>query len=289
MSQITTLEKQNKNKPITDSKIKIKLHKIIHPVLLKTVGTKIKYKITKENDYEAIAGMPIIFAINHTNSHDAPIAYSAIKKHGYILAGKQPLERIDELFFKLNGSIFVDRKCKEDSTLSKEAAIEYLQKNQNIIIFPEGTWNTSENQLMLNMKWGIIEIAQRGKAQIIPVVLEYDNLNKKCAVKFGKTLVFDQGSDKKEGIETLRDSMATLKWELFEKKGITPREQIDENAFKKEIEESYREYPKLDVEYEKTIVFKKDIDPEDVYAPVKKIGMNRKNAFLYGKNVHGRW
>lgn len=49
-------------------------------------------------------------------------------------------------------------------------------------MFPEGTWNLTENLLMLPMKWGIIDIAKETGAQIIPTALEYDREQKKCFV-----------------------------------------------------------------------------------------------------------
>lgn len=54
--------------------------------------------------------------------------------------------------------IFVDRKDKEDLAASKLAMTAYLRKGRSIIMFPEGTWNLTENQLMLPMKWGVVDI-----------------------------------------------------------------------------------------------------------------------------------
>ena len=207
MSQITTLEKQNKNKPITDSKIKIKIKEFIHPIMLMLSKTKIKYKINKVNKYNSISGKPIIFAINHTNCNDIPIACNAIKEHGYLLIGKQGLEKMDEIFFNLNGVIYVDRKNKDDTTLSKDAMCSYLKKNKNLIVFPEGTWNLTDNLLMLNMKWGIVDIAREADAQIIPVVLDYDDKNMVCSAKFGEPIVVESSDfDRHEFSEKIEKS-----------------------------------------------------------------------------------
>ena len=40
----------------------------------------------------------------------------------------------------------------------------------NMIMFPEGTWNMTDQQLIMNMKWGIIDIAKEANSQIVPIV-----------------------------------------------------------------------------------------------------------------------
>lgn len=289
MAQITSKEKKENNRSIVDSKIKINFKKIIHPIMLGLANTKIKYKVVKENKFIGIANKPIIFAVNHSNSHDIPIACKAIKNHGYLLIGKQPLEFLDELFFKLNGVVFVDRKDKEDTKLSKEVMTSYLKRGVNLIMFPEGTWNMTDQQLMMNMKWGIIDIAKDANAQIIPVILDYDKTKKKCHVKFGDSMLVPKDKDKKEAIEELRDRMATLRWSFIDEKKIYRREDIDVNALRKEIHDEIYAYPKLDYEYEKSIIYNPMPNAEEVFAPIKKLGIRKNTAFMYGKNKKGNW
>lgn len=289
MSQITTLEKVESGKKITDGVFKITLKKIFHPILMLTAGSKVTYKVKKDNIYTIDKNKPTIFAVNHQCSQDIPIACRAIKKHGYLLLGKQPLEGLDEFFFNTNGNIFVDRKDKKDMALSKKAMVEYLKKGQNIIMFPEGTWNMHEAMLMLNMKWGIIEIAKETNAQIVPVVLNYERESKTCNVVFGKTMLIDQNKDKKDAIGELRDEMATLRWNFIAGKKTYKREALDIEMLRKQQEEIYAEYPKLDVEYEKSVIFNPQPSSEDVFNPVKKIGIRKNTAFLYGRNKKGTW
>ena len=128
MAQITSLDKKEQGLELTDSRIKIRLKEAIHPFLLLLSKTKIGYKVQRVNKLSAKvlnldSKRPIIFVCNHGTSYDAPIALGAIKKHTFLLVGKQPLEKVDETFFNLNGTIFVDRKDKEDMKASKEAMI----------------------------------------------------------------------------------------------------------------------------------------------------------------------
>lgn len=275
MGQQTSLERSKKNKNLVQSNLSIRIKKMIHPVLFLLAGTKIKYKVIQDNNYSGKTmqfskDRPLIFVCNHATSFDIPIALKSIKEHTILFAGKQSLEKIDEMFFNLNGTIYVDRKNKEDMKLSKEAMINTLKKKRNILVFPEGTWNLTDSNLMHEMKWGIIEIAQKSNALIVPLVLNYDYDKRTCKCNFGKTI---DVTDKtlKEGIECVRDSMATLRWNYFEDQGTTKRESIDPEKEKQKIMASIDEYPKLDYEYEKSIIFHSSPTNEEVFRPIKKL------------------
>ena len=185
MVQRTSLYKRNKGKRLYDNNLTSFIKRSIHPFLLNLASTKVIFKMEEcflksGNRSKIPKTRGIIFACNHTNSHDIPIALKAIKKHTYLLIGKQPLYKIDELFFNLNGAIYVDRKDSNDMRLSKKAMIGNVKSGRNLLMWPEGTWNMTDAQLMLMMKWGIIEVAQRSGAIIVPMALDYDYDKKIC-------------------------------------------------------------------------------------------------------------
>ena len=215
MKQETTLQKQNKGKPITDSRLGIWLRDGLYPLLMFLTGTKVRCKVETVNAYTPLSDKPIIFAANHSAFQDTHIMLRATKRRSYILSGKQNLAFIDWVFFVLNGTIWVDRKSKEDMAASKDAVLEYLAKGQSILWFPEGTWNLTPSQLMMPMKWGIIDMARQAGAQIIPAALDYDREKNTCRVKFGAPLAGDALENKAEAIRNLRDTMATLRWDLM--------------------------------------------------------------------------
>lgn len=275
MGQQTSLERKKNNKDLVQNNLNIKIKRMIHPILFLLAGTKIKYKIIKDNDYSGKTiqfskDRPIIFVCNHATSFDIPIALKAIKEHTILFAGKQPLEKIDELFFNLNGTIYVDRKDREDMKLSKQAMIDTLKRKRNILVFPEGTWNLTDSNLMHEMKWGIIEVAQSADALIVPLVLNYDYDKRTCKYNFGKAIDV-KNKTLREGIENVRDSIATLRWYYFENQGIMKRKNIDSEKEKQKIMASIDEYPKLDYEYEKSVIFKSKPTNEEVFMPIKKL------------------
>ncbi len=230
----------------------------LYPLLMSLAKMKVKYRVEVVNMCCPVPNKPIIYAANHSAFCDIPIALQAIGKHTYTFVGKQNLGILDKIFFALNGTIWVDRQNRESRAKSKANLIKYLNKGCNILCFPEATWNLTANLLMLPMRWGIIEVAYRTGAQIIPLVLEYDRSKRICYVKFDKPLMGEALADKAEGIRLLRDKLATLRWELMSDSGILHREQIDTEQLKAEIETAITEYPPIDWEYEKACIYHRE-------------------------------
>ena len=196
----------------------------------------------------------MIYAVNHTNYFDIPLTCRAIKMHSWVLIGKQPLYLSDRLFFFLNGAIWVDRKDKQDMRRAKERIQKHLRSGKSLIWFPEGTWNLTDSNLMLPMKWGIIDCAQKSHVPIIPIILEYSIQWKQCTACFGEA-INPEGLSLEEGISALRDRMAELRWNIWEQKGITRRCYLDPQAQRKKLYQAVVDYPPLDLEYEQSIIF----------------------------------
>ena len=139
MKQETTLEKQNKGKPLADSGFVIGVKDLLYPLLMRLTETKVRYKINKVNECATLPDKPIIFVANHGAFQDTPIMLRATGRRSYALLGKQNLAFIDRVFFALNGTIWVDRRDKADMAATKEGILAYLRKGQSVLWFPEGT------------------------------------------------------------------------------------------------------------------------------------------------------
>ena len=199
------------------------------------------------------------------------------------MLGKQRLGFSDWLYFILNGVIFVDRKDKEDMSASKKAMSAYLNKGRAIVMFPEGTWNLTENRLMLPMKWGVIDITKETGAQIIPTALEYDRTQKKCFVQFGAPMVVSPEDSKADAIVALRDALATMRWEFWERNGTFSRADLDMDAERKKLFYSVEEYPPIDWEYESSCIYHPYATSEDAFTHLDQVISCRENAFLFRK------
>lgn len=281
MKQETTLQKQNKGKPLTDSGFVIKARDFLYPILMYLTGTKVRCRVERVNTYTPLPGKPIIFAANHSAFQDTPIMLRVTGRRSYIFAGKQNLAFIDWVFFALNGSIWVDRKDKADMVAAKDGIVAYLKKGQSILWFPEGTWNLTANQLMMPMKWGIIDIARQAGAQIIPAALDYDWDANLCRVKFGSPVADGALEDKAEAIRDLRDAMATLRWDLICDQPVLHRADITPEQLKEEMYRVIDDYPPLNWEYESSCIY--DPYPRQQFVPAGLIA-DRRNAFLFRRD-----
>lgn len=279
--QKTTKEKASGNRHITDSKAIMLFKDLIRPVLSFIASFRVPYKIIIEEPCRLLLGKPVIYAANHFCFADTPIMGRITPKRSYILLGKQRLGFSDWIYFMLNGVIFVDRKDKEDMAASKLAMSAYLNKGRSIVMFPEGTWNLTENQLILPMKWGIIDIAKETGAQIIPTVLEYDREQKKCFVRFGAPLTFSPEDNNAKAIDVLRDTMATMRWEFWERNGTFSRAGLNMDAERKKLFYSIEEYPPIDWEYESSCIYHLHTATEDAFAHLTQLAPCKENAFLF--------
>ena len=284
MKQETTLQKQNRGKPLVDSGFIIKVKDFLYPFLMWLTGTKVRYRVNKVNEYVALPDKPIIFVANHGAFPDTPIMCRVTGRRSYALLGVQNLAFIDWIFFILNGVIWVDRKNKADMAASKEGLVVYLKKGRSVLWFPEGTWNLTANQLMMPMKWGVIDVARQSDAQIIPAVMDYDREKMVCSVKFGTPVSGPDLENKSEAIRDLRDTMATLRWELMCDRPVLHRADITLEQLEEEMYRVIDEYPPLDWEYESSCIYQPHTAPEEVFAHLEKLQPCRKNAFLLRKH-----
>lgn len=256
-----------------------KLKKIIHPFILVLMKLAHNLKIEYINDKKIYDGTAI-FSVNHTNSHDIPTTCRIIKNHSYVLVENGVEHKdLNGFVLKLNGAIFIDRKSKADRNRSKEDIIKTLLHNNSVIMYPEGTWNMSPNQIMLPLNWGIIDIAKRTDMPIVPIILEY--YQGKVLVNIGDPIKVDINDNKLESINKLRDIMATMRWEIWEKLPKLNREEISNDYFEKIINFYLEEYPKLNVEYEKSVILKTHDNEDDVFGFMKNLKPNKNNAFLF--------
>lgn len=238
-----------------------RFRKIIHPIILKEVPKRRNFKLEILNQ-QLDTQQNRIYVMNHSSMHDAPIACEVIKEHFFVLVGKQPLYLEDKIFLWLNGAVYIDRKDKKSKKTGFYKMLKILKSGNNLLIYPEGTWNITPSKPIIPLNWGIIELAKKAEVPIIPLATEY--YQDCCYVKFGEPIYINSNLSKENGIQQIEDAMATLKWDIWELCPITKRtEQMREN-FEQMMEKRIKEYPKLNIEYEKTVIRGWEDSPEYV-------------------------
>ena len=261
--------------------------KFIHPILLSTIKLRNRingFKLYNIGDLSKKTEQPKIFCITHIGKYDIEVVSEIIKEHYYLLSGdfENIHGTIDGQFLGLNGVIYVKEDDKNDRNLSKSKMISILLDGGNIMYFPEGTWNLSPNLPVLQLPYGIIEIAIKANAIIIPVAIE--QYGKEFISKIGRNFDASQyGLDNKiEAINDLRSEMASLKWDIWQCVPGNERQHLDNNSFKQFIDDRISEWPNFGLEefYDRVFKPKGIIEEKDVFKHLETIELDKNNAFL---------
>lgn len=279
----------------------IHFRQIIHNPLLGTMKLIRNYSLSTEGQIVHESAKPCIFVVNHSNVHDVPTVSEIVNEHFYLLAGDEVKNDLSGFLFNLNGVVWVDRKDKKSMNISKEKLIELLNKGVNILLFPEGTWNRTE-KIMLPLHWGVIDIAKITGCPIVPVVMEYSLDNyPECYSKIGEPIIIGNNYEingemqpeimtdnekKSNAIEFVRDSMASLRWYIWEEI-YNDNKRVSKKEFEAYMKNTIDEYPKLDVKLEESFIYKPYDDEDDVFNPLEKnIVYTKNNAFLLRGQRH---
>lgn len=134
-----------------------------------------------------------ILAGNHESNFDAYLLFAGTNRPIHFLGKKELFDGKMAWFFRMMHIIPVDRKNK--NPLAKNAAIQILNNEKVIGIFPEGTYHKTD--LLLPFKPGVISFAEKTGAPIIPfAILNNFKFRAHPKIKFGKPIYVDKIPDK---------------------------------------------------------------------------------------------
>ena len=128
----------------------------------------------------------IVIAGNHKHLYDQCLTIVATKRPIHYMAKKEYFDNKKVAwFFKGTGCISVDRKNKDPK--AKQAALDVLNDNGAIGIFPEGTRNRTKD-LLLPFKFGAVSLAQKTDSYIVPFAItgDYKFRSKNLKITYGK-------------------------------------------------------------------------------------------------------
>ena len=174
-------------------------YKIVRPVI--SLLFKILYRpiiIGKEN-------IPnkgrIVIAGNHTNNFDCVLLICSTNRCIHFLAKDELYRGIKKILFKHMGIIPVNRRTKDNFALAK--AKSFLNKEMAIGIFPEGTFNRSNN-VILPFKIGAVKMAHDTNSKIVPFTItgKYKLFKKSVKITFYKPITI-KGDNLDEANEDL--------------------------------------------------------------------------------------
>lgn len=128
---------------------------------------------------------PIIIVSNHKHIYDQCPTIMATHRPIHYLAKKEYFDGKHAWFFKLFCCIPVNREIKDTTATNK--ALEVLNNNGAIGLFPEGTRNKTYDLFLLPLKFGAVSMAKKTNATIIPscVTGDYKFHSKNLMIRYG--------------------------------------------------------------------------------------------------------
>ncbi len=160
------------------------LYRLLRPIVV--ILFKIIYRpniIGKENIPKK--GRVVICG-NHTNMMDIPLLFCGTKRTIHFLAKDELFKGLGKPFFYSMGCIPVNRRTKDKKSL--ESAIKELNEDKVIGIFPEGTFNRTED-IIMPFKYGAVKMAHETNSVLVPFSItgKYKAFSKRKV-----TICFDQ-------------------------------------------------------------------------------------------------
>ena len=230
---------------------------------------------------------PIIFAATHGFRDDVAFSLKTIGSHAYLLYASIPdfYESPDGYALWLNGVVLLDRKDRASRAASKEKMVSALSLGANLLMYPEGVWNKTENLIVQKLFPGIWDVANASGAWVMPLASIEEN-GRVYTILDEAFNICEYG--RKEGLNVLRDKMATAKYELMEKYAHVPRAEIGnaETYWKRFLDEliaSANGHYDPEIENTAQYIDRSETTFQQAFAPLRKLSPNRRNAFLLRK------
>ena len=129
---------------------------------------------------------PVIFCGNHIHLMDQCLPILVTKRPIHYMAKIEYFQNPKtKWFFKMVGCIPVNRSIHDAN--AKDLAIEVLENNYALGLFPEGTRNKTK-KLLQPFKFGAVSMAKKTNATIIPFAItgDYNWRTKNLTLEFGK-------------------------------------------------------------------------------------------------------
>lgn len=247
-----------------------------------------KQKLIIVNDKRHTTQKPVLFSPTHIGGIDVEVVFESIGKPSWLMLAdcREMYRNISGMMLDLNGVITFDTAYKEDRHFAKLRSIELLKRGQNLIIFSEGAYNISPNQLVMYPYVGTADIAITTGADIVPIAIVRDG--SEYYVNIGENInTQEYNIDRRfELISMIRDVLATLCWEIVEMLPVTKRASLSDDyydkVFLKEMFADNDGYTYTLQDVKDTLFNPKGIvDSQEAFAFMEKLDPKKENAFLF--------
>lgn len=214
----------------------IKFRRMIHPIplgfiKLDRILSRERIYILADKQHKRRQIQPTVYVCTHIGGNDIQRVFEAIQGHAYLFLGDpgELYRGILSWILFMNGVICLETRDKEDRRIAKARAIELLKKKGSLLIFPEGAWKVSPNLPVMKLFKGTAGIVKETGSVVVPIAVEqYDN---SFLVNIGEEHDFSGSNlSEIELTDKLREILATLKWEIWERRGMFRRKSLREQS-----------------------------------------------------------
>lgn len=262
------------NKPIKG----VKIRRWFHPFLIKALHVK---SILLGQSYEFISkervtvkDKPVIYAITHIGKLDYEMVVEACDIFAYPFMGDWELmyATIEDYFLRANGVLYIDTSDKEDRKNSLKYMIKALKQGVSMLIYPEGIWNLTENLPIMKLFPGTVRAAKECEVPVVPIAIE--QIGKHFVINVGEELNFTNVEECKAN-EILRDTLATLRWNIWEYLPQEKRRSIAKKEYESFLRERIAEYAGFSLELIEGRRYRDKLDREllDMKVDLEKLRM----------------
>lgn len=246
-----------------------------------------KRKVILESYPKLNKGEAYVFASSHSFDEDVICGLGNVDRNAWLLNGTTHQITYNPQMYAawLNGMIYVNRNSEESRKESVKKMIRILKSKSSIFMFPEGGWNNTENLLIQPLFAGPWILAKETGCKVVPFVSFNEHNSKTIYIRVAEPLNLAD-MEKEEALTVLRDTMATLVYEIMEKHcEITHRADLEKtDSFMQFLEERRIEYLrvkwKADVWDEELTFYhdKRKPLPQKVREYIDHVKLNSENA-----------
>jgi len=278
------------------SRAGVRFRKFIFPLMRLVLMIANPYKLHIIKKAEIPKGKPVIYASTHGFKDDVLNAVLVASRPMYMQGGALGhfYNSIDGILAWMIGVVLVDRADKESRVSSIPKLHRAMEFGMNTLIFPEGAWNLTDSLLVMKLYRGVYRLAKSTTALVVPIATLTER--KTCYAILGEPFDITEYVCE-EGLEVLRDELATLKYAIMkehssysrndlEKDGKTLREGWDETkrqlvneAHHSTQEQEYKELRSIHRYIDKNIT-----EHAEAFAHLRDIEITKHNAFLLRPN-----
>lgn len=176
-----------------------------------------KRKIVIEQQPILDEGEKYIFCCNHSFDEDVISSIASADRQAFLFHGSTHQMEHNFIFLAvwLNGMIYVDRQSEVSRKESIEKMRRVLSSGSSVLIFPEGGYNNTENQLIQPLFASPYVLSKELGVKVVPLITFNDIGTDTIYVRLGEPMDLSV-YDKYEAMNVLRDKMSTIVYEIME-------------------------------------------------------------------------